>query len=481
CGTPSGTITVVSQTGMEYSLDGTTYQSSNVFAGLVPNNYTLSVRNVLDVTCLAVSGTATKINAVSTAPVVPTALSVVQPTCGTPSGTITVVSQTGMEYSLDGTTYQSSNVFGGLVPNNYTLSVRNVLDVTCLAVSGTATKINAVSTAPVVPTALSVVQPTCGTPSGTITVVSQTGMEYSLDGTTYQSSNVFAGLVPNNYTLSVRNILDATCMASSLADTTIDAKPLAPATPILLNLIQPTCSVPLGTIEIENMAGVEYSVGNGYQNNSVFLNLAPANYIISVRYKSNITCETFGSNQLVNGIPPEIQFESSWACQSNNYELTATPQLNSYDPSAVEYIWKDQNGNAIGDNSNVLNVSKVLGNSAEKETFPLLYSLTVRSNSNDCETTSNVIIESVYCDIQKGISPDGNGSNDYFDLRLMDVKKLEIFNRYGLQVYSQSHYTNQWNGQTNNGEALPSATYYYVIEFNNGKSKTGWIYLIREN
>ena len=62
----------------------------------------------------------------------------------------------------------------------------------------------------------------------------------------------------------------------------------------------------------------------------------------------------------------------------------------------------------------------------------------------------------------------------------MDVKKLEIFNRYGIKVYSQMNYKDQWNGQSNKGEDLPSATYYYVIEFNSAEPKTGWIYLIRE-
>ena len=62
----------------------------------------------------------------------------------------------------------------------------------------------------------------------------------------------------------------------------------------------------------------------------------------------------------------------------------------------------------------------------------------------------------------------------------MDVKKIEIFNRYGIQVYSQDNYTDQWVGQSSKGDALPSATYYYAIEFNSGETKTGWIYLIRE-
>jgi hypothetical protein len=43
------------------------------------------------------------------------------------------------------------------------------------------------------------VQPTCATPSGTITITTQSGVEYSVNGTAYQSSNSFAGLAPVLY------------------------------------------------------------------------------------------------------------------------------------------------------------------------------------------------------------------------------------------------------------------------------------------
>ena len=87
----------------------------------------------------------------------------------------------------------------------------------------------------------------------------------------------------------------------------------------------------------------------------------------------------------------------------------------------------------------------------------------------------------IYCEIQRGISPNGDGLNDFFDLEQLGVKNLSIYNRYGTKVYSKSSYTNQWVGQSDNSDELPDGTYFYVIEFNSGEaSKTGWIYINRE-
>ncbi|WP_348810338.1 gliding motility-associated C-terminal domain-containing protein [Flavobacterium maritimum] len=480
CGTPAGSITITVQSGMEYSLDGITYQSSNLFLGLVPNNYTLYVRNLLDDTCVTASASVITISAIPSAPVAPTTASVIQPTCGTPAGSITIAVQSGMEYSLDGITYQSSNLFPGLVPSNYMLYVRNLLDATCVTTSASAITINAIPMAPVVPTAASVVQPICETPSGTIVIAAQAGVEYSIDNVSFQASEIFLGLSPNSYTLYVRNLADHSCLSQSNSAVIIDPLPVLPATPTLAEITQPTCLEPTGKIEITPQVNVQYSIGNGYQDSNLFVDLLPGKYTISVRLTNSITCISSGLEQTINPIPPQIQFETTGDCENKVYKLTASPLASSYNPDNVSYLWKDANGSPVGSNSNVLNLSEVISSSSEKETFPVTYTLTITSTDTGCETSGDTTVESIYCDIQKGISPDGNGSNDYFDLRLMDVKKLEIFNRYGINVYSQSNYSDQWKGQSSGGDDLPSATYYYVIEFNSGQSKTGWIYLIRE-
>ncbi len=479
CGIPTGTITITAQSGVQYSLDGINFQSSNIFTGLTPKSYTLYVRKTSDNSCTSISTSVTTINSTPVV-LVPTTTSIIQPTCSIPSGTIIITTQSGVQYSLNGISFQSSNTFSGLIPGNYTLYVRSTTDNSCIKTSSSAIIINSIPIPPVVPTLAGVIQPSCATPSGSISITTQSGVEYSLNGVSFQSSNTFTGLAPGNYTLYVRNALDNSCQAQSSSAVLIDALPALPAAPTLGSVTQPTCLKLTGEIVFATQANVQYSIGGMYQDSPVFPNVYPGKYTLAVRFKNSIACITLGPELMINPVPMPIQFESTGNCVEKDYILTASPLDGSYDPNAVDYQWKDNLGNVIGTNSNVLNVSDILASLGGEVSFPLNYSLTISSSSTECENTQNVVIESALCNIQKGISPDGNGSNDYFDLSLMNVKKLEIFDRYGVQIYHKIDYTDQWKGQDNNGNELPSATYYYVIEFNNGSTaKTGWIYLIR--
>lgn len=84
------------------------------------------------------------------------------------------------------------------------------------------------------------------------------------------------------------------------------------------------------------------------------------------------------------------------------------------------------------------------------------------------------------CTIPRGISPNNDGMNDNFDLSYLNVKQLNIFNRYGKNVYSRKEYTAEWYGQSDNGNELPTGTYYYMIETGEGETTTGWVYINRE-
>jgi gliding motility-associated-like protein len=106
----------------------------------------------------------------------------------------------------------------------------------------------------------------------------------------------------------------------------------------------------------------------------------------------------------------------------------------------------------------------------------------VNITNGSCPKLINVSADAevISCDIPKGVSPNGDGLNDTWDLRGYNVKKVEIFNRYGTKVYSKTNYIDEWHGQSDNSNELPDGTYYYVVEFNDSPVKTGWVYLNRE-
>jgi gliding motility-associated-like protein len=110
-----------------------------------------------------------------------------------------------------------------------------------------------------------------------------------------------------------------------------------------------------------------------------------------------------------------------------------------------------------------------------------------------CTGTDSVDI-SLYdianCIISEGLSPNGSpGFNDFLDLEFLadrtGVSQIQIFNRLGRLVFQQNNYINEWRGQSDDGNDLPSGTYYYVIDFAGddplyGRQSTGWIYLNQE-
>jgi len=82
--------------------------------------------------------------------------------------------------------------------------------------------------------------------------------------------------------------------------------------------------------------------------------------------------------------------------------------------------------------------------------------------------------------IPKGISPNGDGLNDFLDLSNFHVASLKIYNRYGKEVYSRAPYSNEWYGQSNNSDILPDGTYFYHIIIDGGFEYSGYIQLVHE-
>lgn len=148
-------------------------------------------------------------------------------------------------------------------------------------------------------------------------------------------------------------------------------------------------------------------------------------------------------------------------CDGINYTLS----VNENSDTLSNFEWYNASNNLIGNNESV-----VITNAGT-------YRLVVTRNG--CSKEEMVEVLNTLCSIPKGISPNGDSFNNFFDLDGFDVKRLQVFNRYGKEVYTKNNYINEWNGVSNDGSELPDGTYFYVIEFENSPSKTGWVYINR--
>jgi gliding motility-associated-like protein len=188
-------------------------------------------------------------------------------------------------------------------------------------------------------------------------------------------------------------------------------------------------------------------------------------------------CTTTSSLQVA--VVNSFDFNINSGCVGTNFilEVITTSGFNSNNASYNWYV----NNTQVGSNSPTLNVTDYVNSLQTPQQLPITFSVNVTDGSG-CLRTKLISVTDLFCSIQKGISANGDNKNDYFDLQNLEVKKLSIYNRYGMKVYSKDSYRNEWYGQSDSNQDLPDGTYYYVIEFNNdSNTKTGWIYLSTAN
>jgi gliding motility-associated-like protein len=80
------------------------------------------------------------------------------------------------------------------------------------------------------------------------------------------------------------------------------------------------------------------------------------------------------------------------------------------------------------------------------------------------------------------ITPNLDGNNDYFVIRGLESlgrTVLNIFNRWGANVFTDDDYTNDWDGKDYNENPLPEDTYFYILKPEKIKPIKGYIVIKR--
>ena len=123
--------------------------------------------------------------------------------------------------------------------------------------------------------------------------------------------------------------------------------------------------------------------------------------------------------------------------------------------------------------------------------FP--YAITDEVTISVCDLTDLCTFQQVAIEfagditIYNAVSPNGDDKNEFLYLKYIEVipskkqNQVRIYNRWGDEVFSISDYNNSdrvFNGNNNDGNKLPTGTYFYKISFANGeKSRTGFLEL----
>ena len=79
-------------------------------------------------------------------------------------------------------------------------------------------------------------------------------------------------------------------------------------------------------------------------------------------------------------------------------------------------------------------------------------------------------------ELPTGFTPNSDTYNDDYNIHGIEnypMNTFIVFNRWGNEVYKKENYVNHdWKGDNNNGDPLPSATYYVILMINDGSNLT---------
>jgi hypothetical protein len=121
------TATATGGSGFTFSINGTTFQATGTFSNLSAGNYTVTAKNINGCTGTQTFTVGTLNTCAGVNINVGLTATPATPCLTSPNGSITVAAtgSTNFTYSINGTTFQASDVFNNVASGNYTVTVKD--------------------------------------------------------------------------------------------------------------------------------------------------------------------------------------------------------------------------------------------------------------------------------------------------------------------------------------------------------------------
>ena len=457
CSLANGLVTVMTIGGVppyQYSINGSVFQSENIFSDLAAGIYNIEVQDS--------RGCSTKatLDLISQSIQLIDSISVVDETCESANGVITINTlDNGIHfYSIDGINFQGSNIFNNLDQGIYEIIVTN--EAGCIDKR----MVEVHSTPPVEISDVELTGTSCGLSNGAVEIstIHGTQINYAINGTDFQPENIFQQLLPGPYTITVKD------QHGCMDELTVVVQSSDPLMVDSIEIVHPACGTPNGeiAIHITNGAGVlGYSLNHSVpQESSIFQHLDSGVFIWAVI--DELGCLSSDTVLLLSDTLFSIEYIS--------IQMADCGKTNG----SIQYLISenDESITLTVNEQTYANTGKI--NDLTAGSYHLKF-----SDDRGCVSDTSVLIMRGQCGfiISNIFSPNGDGLNDYVEMSLASnasiiIKKFLIFDRWGnvLNAISDLQVTGQqslWDGTLGGKEADTGVyTYIIAIEGENGDS-----------
>ncbi len=212
-------------------------------------------------------------------------------------------------------------------------------------------------------------------------------------------------------------------------------------------------------------------------------------------YENPNTPSVFGKNFRTNKKASEflsVSEKEFWHLQGDMPTITTLTWDSFSDiPALVEFTsdlkvvgWSKTENQWVNLGNTAVDGSRANGSVTSEQFVPNEYEiLTIGGNDDTLEKFKTMELGNYF------MSPNGDGQNDVLVIEGIEKSPnnfLQIFNRYGVLVYSKENYTDEFNGRSNRSmvidkdSGLDSGVYFYIITMHDLKWKhQGYLYLSR--
>ena len=528
----NGTVTVIPVNGSapySFSLDGSPPQTGAVPYTFI--NVSGGLHNVIVTDAFNCVSNNIPVT-VATSTVLTTTINKTDVVCnGQNNGVIAVNASGGVipyQYSIDGTTYQTNNIFN-VTAGTYTIYVKD--NNGCI---NTIANINIMEPAPLTISAITQPASCNGGADGVITATAgggNSGYQYSIDGVNFQASNSF-NVIAGNYILTVKDqnncivIKNVTVgLSNNLTfskgnDTTIceggSAQLVATSNATVFTwtpataLNNPTIANPVASPAITTQYTVTAILGGCTTNGTINVTVNPApvpnagadadicfgqNAQLSASGGTSYqwTPSTYLSSTTIPNptvIQPQqttqytLQVKDANGCTSlvsDNVLVRITPSIivtvSPNDSVVAEGEQIQLNATSIGTSYNWTNPSTLSNPNIPNPvaSIPIgsignIYTYTVTASTPaGCKGAASVTLKvykgpDIY--LPTGFTPNGDGKNDRFHPIPVGVKKINyfrVFNRWGQMVFSSTTLNGGWDGKLGSVEQ-PGGVYIWIVQ-----------------